>query len=342
MAYFASIHPNKIVKRYLEPTKHFTQSIPDKAIKKSQKSIQNLSVKRSSFLLSYQSKSKIKESINLLYELSKPRTVFVSSKKSIFNFRASFITLTLPSKQVHNDLEIKKCLNLFLTRLRQTYDVKNYVWKAELQQNENIHFHLIIDKYIHFKAVRYYWNKSINTLGYVDHYAAKMSKLTLKDYAEMRGKPVSECLSSYQFGNATKWQEPPTEQAVSIRHKGQLANYLAKYIAKSENSTTNKTKSGTTKAKIDIKHVVRLRSFGRVWARSQSLSKIKIVTRWSWDDVEQLLKQFENWRSMVHHRIYDYCEIFYFNFKAMNPLFKRIIHRVIRDIGKSYAYPFPT
>lgn len=342
MSEFATIYPNRIVKRYVSDTGHWSEDYWRRKLAGAKRSLENLTIKKSSFNLSYQSQSKLRDSIQLLYELSKPRTAFVSSKKSIFNFRASFITLTLPSKQIHNDKKIKKCLNNFLVRLRQTYGVKNYVWKAELQKNENIHFHLVIDQYIPFQAVRYYWNLAINTLGYVDRYAQRMRKLSLAEYSKMRGQSVAHCLSAYQRGNKENWQNPPSEQAVAVRSKKQLAIYLSKYLTKPSKSVPSKKSSDVEKTKISISEIARLRNFGRVWARSQSLSKIKLTSRWSWEDIREMLEQFADYKEFFTHKVYDYCEIFYFNFKAIPPLFRRIIHRIIRDIGKTYSYPFPT
>lgn len=339
--FLSSIFPNRIVTRYVGQGRHISQKYFDDKFKKSQISKANLKIKKSSFNLSRQSQSKIRDSINLLHELSKPRSVWVNSKKKIYNFRCSFITLTLPSEQEHADLEIKKCLNNFLVRLRQTYEVKNYVWKAELQQNQNIHFHLIIDQYVPHRAIRYYWNLAINTLGYVDRYRQKMENLSLSEYAELRGKSVASSLSSFLAGVKSNWASPPTEQCVSVRSKQQLAVYLSKYLTKPTQTKSSKINKESSKSHISIAHLVRVRSFGRVWARSQSLSRIKNITRWSWDDIREMLEQFENWREMFTHKVYDYCEIWYINFRKATPHFLRIIRRIIRDLGISYNYPFP-
>lgn len=341
MPYFASIHPNRIVKRYSSNGGSWEERYFDKKEKSLSNNSENLKIKKSSFGLSYQTKSKIRDSIQLLFELSKPRTVWVSSNKPIYNFRASFVTLTLPSKQIHSDLEIKKCLNNFLTRLRQTYKIDNYIWKAELQKNENIHFHLVLDIYIPFQAIRYYWNLAINVLGYVDRYSDKMQKLSLSEYAEVRGKRVADVLIAYQKGCHCKWSNPPSEQAVAVRSKKQLAVYLSKYLTKSTKKAVSAIKGAAEKTKINISELVRVRKFGRVWARSQSISKIKIVTRWSWDDILSLVSQFKGYESFFTKKIYDFCEIWYFNFNKIPHRFKLIIRRIIRDIGISYDYPFP-
>lgn len=82
-----------------------------------------------------------------------------------------FLTLTLPAPQVHDDREIKReCLNDFLINYKRKFEGQNFIWKAENQQNGNIHFHLLIDKWADAKELRYMWQRSLNKLGYVDWY----------------------------------------------------------------------------------------------------------------------------------------------------------------------------
>jgi len=341
MSDLASIYPNRIVKRYVPSAGDWAERYWDRKEASLFKSFENLKIKKRSFALSSQSKSKLRDSIQLLYELSEPRTEFVSSKKSIYNFRASFVTLTLPSRQIHSDIAIKKCLNNFLTRLRGTYKVQNYVWKAELQGNENIHFHLVFDKYISFAAVRYYWNMAINTLGYVDRYADKMKKLDLSQYAAMRGKSVSDCMQAFQKGNQCGWTNPPSENVVAVLSQQQLAQYLSKYLLKGSPLAISKLDPEVQKPKISVTQIARVRNFGRTWARSQSLSKLKVVTRWAWADVLALVSKFDNWQTFFLHKTYDYCEIFYFKFALMPRSLRKIIRRIVVDFGISSGYPFP-
>lgn len=83
-----------------------------------------------------------------------------------FTFSLAFITLTLSDKQKHTDEEIKdRMLKPFLHWLTRSYHA-SYVWKAETQLNGNIHFHLTIDTFIHWKSVRAKWNKLLSQEGY--------------------------------------------------------------------------------------------------------------------------------------------------------------------------------
>ncbi|MBA4849471.1 hypothetical protein [Emticicia sp. BO119] len=99
----------------------------------------------------------------------------------------TFITLTLPDKQKHKDQTIKdRCFMPFiewLTSASQEVDRKGnpkgcgvqcYFWRAETQKNGNVHFHLIVDRYIPYDRLRKKWNQYIERLGYVTRYRQKM------------------------------------------------------------------------------------------------------------------------------------------------------------------------
>ena len=107
----------------------------------------------------------------------------VSIKQKIekrFNYKImkekqlSLITLTLSEKQKHDDKYIKRnMLNHFLVSLSRKYGIDNYIWKAEYQKNGNIHFHIVIDKYIKWQSVRATWNNIQCRNGYLDEYFSK-------------------------------------------------------------------------------------------------------------------------------------------------------------------------
>jgi hypothetical protein len=99
----------------------------------------------------------------------------------------TFVTLTLPSVQMHSDNDIKEhILHPFINWLKQSSDeyykrggmrgmqkgfgVKGYFWRAETQQNGNIHFHLLCDKYVPWDRIRQKWNECCESLGYVTTY----------------------------------------------------------------------------------------------------------------------------------------------------------------------------
>ncbi|CAM1344241.1 rolling circle replication-associated protein [Tenacibaculum amylolyticum] len=84
-----------------------------------------------------------------------------------------FVTLTIPGKQIHSDKEIKLLQTRYIENLQKTYGVKYYVWKAETHKSGNIHFHLLLDKWIHWTVHRKLWNKQLDKLGYLDRHFEK-------------------------------------------------------------------------------------------------------------------------------------------------------------------------
>ena len=186
-------------------------------------------------VLSAVSKRKIEKIIDFMADVSKWKKIWCYEDKKFHWFRLGFLTLTLPVMQLtkkgywlnlHNnsgvlvepfeDLEdthfnytdetLKSfILNHFLTVLREKYKVNNYLWKAETQANGNIHFHIVIDQFIHFKALNYIWNRCLSKTDMINKFENK-----------------------HGHGN------PPTTEIHSVRKVKSIRKYLTKYLSKSE------------------------------------------------------------------------------------------------------------
>lgn len=90
-----------------------------------------------------------------------------------------FITLTLPSAQVHDDRVInRQCLQPFLQILRRNHGITHYFWRAEAQENGNVHYHILTDRYIRAEDIQADWNRVINRLGYEDRYYEASGKIS--------------------------------------------------------------------------------------------------------------------------------------------------------------------
>lgn len=131
------------------------------------------------------------------------------SKKHNPNYMCTFLTLTLPAEQTHTDDEIvRHCLNPFLVYARKYFNVKYYIWKKELQQNGNIHFHLVTDKFIDHQALRRAWNRVINKghvtgvknpFDYVDRYTAKQKAKFVNGWDEQAQRKSMQNTPSYKI-----------------------------------------------------------------------------------------------------------------------------------------------
>jgi len=190
-------------------------------------------------------------------EFALSNMIFLATEKKISNskkniskanqsqllYKIAFITLTLPSKQIHSDIEIKKIiLNQFLIELKQKYKVSNFVWKAEKQENGNIHFHILIDKYIHWSAIRSIWNRSCNKLGYVDRYQQKMLNF-FKNGFRLSDNPndnrsYEQQKKAYKDGLANNFSNPNSTDIHAIYKVKNISAYMSKYMSKSITETS--------------------------------------------------------------------------------------------------------
>ncbi|PKP58025.1 hypothetical protein CVT91_09380 [Candidatus Atribacteria bacterium HGW-Atribacteria-1] len=338
----AQFYPDRIT-----ITTHKPKSINDVyshwlGVNSKSKSLENLKKKKNSFELSVNSKRNLKASfINLFYH-SKPRTIKIGSKKFIYNYRSSFITLTLPSKQMHSDVVIKGRLNVFLQLLRDKYDVKNYVWKAELQSNKNIHFHLFTDKFVNYMALLYYWNKCLKPLGYIDEYQKKFADLSLSSYIALRseGCPIKsrQNFNSYSMayanGKKTNWRSPNSVDVKSVQNAKSLGFYIAKYITKDVSKKSIVAENDDT--------LLRLSTFGKVWARSKSLSGLKYINKIDYEEIKQAIMKLKVKSGACKDVIFDYCRVVYLYLERCPKWFVALHRTIMTSLARLNNYPFPT
>lgn len=94
--------------------------------------------------------------------------------KYFMNSKVTFVTLTLSAGQIHDDNYIKRnLLNRFIIEAKRDWQVYNYFWRAEPQKNGNIHFHLLMDKFIPWKELRSKWNGIQSAHGYIKRFEAE-------------------------------------------------------------------------------------------------------------------------------------------------------------------------
>lgn len=117
-----------------------------------------------------------------------------------------FFTLTLPSKQIHTDNEIKRqVLNKFIIKCQRKGLFDQWFWRAEKQKNGNIHFHFLIDSYFDKKQLQTVWNECLEPLGYINEFEKK-----------------------YNHRN------PPTTQIQVVPSGQNIIDYVIKYVGKNE------------------------------------------------------------------------------------------------------------
>lgn len=261
--------------------------------------------------ISNKSARRLKDKINWLVFKSKNKKVKYPNGTISENFRISFITLTLPARQVHTDLEIKRVFNNFLTTLRKRYNMTDYVWKAELQKNQNIHFHLTTNIFIHHATIRTLWNNAIDRLGYINTYRSHFSKMTFEEYKTLRLENAKksnsnikeeDIIKAYNDGSKNKWSNPNSTDVKTVFNVKNLAAYLAKYLSKK----TAKNEGSPAMQK-------RIKDFGgNIWYCSRSLSRLSSYKTILCNQYHSFLIKLINEKTTIVKQ-YDYCTVLYFD-----------------------------
>lgn len=154
-------------------------------------------------------------------------------------FYPTFVTLTLPSEQMHSDKECNaKLLNPFIATLKRKFDVRQYVWRAEKQDNGNIHYHVIIDKYIHHSKVREEWNNQLAHLGYINNYRINQQLQHKNGFTPQQHLfekwSLEKQFEAYNKGIVENWSNPNSTDIHSLINIKNVESYICKYATKSE------------------------------------------------------------------------------------------------------------
>ncbi len=209
--------------------------------------------------LSTHSRKRIKRSIDFLLYITKNKSILGQQFKSKYieteivkdtgelhknkiNFKLTFITLTLSAKQHNTDEEIKsKLLNNFLTTARRSWKMKDYIWKAEKQENGNIHFHILTNVYIKHLDIRKVWNSIQNKSGfnYVDIYSKNMQEFFKNGFKSFPNdkRTKEKQLAVYEENKLINWTNPNSTDIHALYKIRNISAYMSKYLAKSVTKT---------------------------------------------------------------------------------------------------------
>jgi hypothetical protein len=152
------------------------------------------------YSMSRRTKTKIRQKITAWSRTERPQ----SAVKFIF------ITLTLTSPQIGTDKDYAKMLNTFFTYLRKYYGFKNYLYVNEIQtkKTNNIHTHILYDKFLPVRQVNRIWCKILKENGY--------------SFTPVNGVPGTD------FSKANPVDIAP------IYNISRVSSYVTKYITKNE------------------------------------------------------------------------------------------------------------
>ena len=199
----------------------------------------------------------------------------------------TFVTLTLSDVQSHGDNELKrKLLMPFIQHLKRQHGVRFYFWRAEAQRNGNIHFHLIVDKYIYSGDLQYHWNRFQKELGYMDKYMDEHHSFDAPS-TDIRKCPKDQKLINYVM----KYVGKNPKKITGFRVKDGKREKVRVYVSESTDEDGRKSF-----------YRVRMLS-GRIWGCSDELRDLvshKVVLSQEWYELLESAtgaKKFNQWKS---------------------------------------------
>jgi len=147
-------------------------------------------------------KKRINKAVALLILKSPKRYIFNPVTKKRQPFTLNFITLTVSSIKLISSVEgYHNLLKPFLRKLRIycNGDV-SYIWKCELQERGQIHYHITCNKFVHLDFIKSTWNNLQRKNRYLDHYAKLYKTFTPNStdvHAVWKVKDIASYLSKY-------------------------------------------------------------------------------------------------------------------------------------------------
>lgn len=168
------------------------------------KSLENLENNKVKGKLSRKSLLHIRKHLHAWCEAVRVHNIRLNNEFQRKEHHISMITLTLCSKQKHEDKYLKKNLFArFIEEIKRSYNIDNYFIRYESQKNGNIHGHLLVDKYIPANDLQRIWNAKLDAGGYIDDFERKH-----------------------------KHRNPPSTHVESFYDDVDRINYLLKYCTK--------------------------------------------------------------------------------------------------------------
>jgi hypothetical protein len=311
----AIIHPDRII-LYKEAkwdgkriTSKFLREAEDITVESQQATEVNQSKLAESFLKSARKNNgymsthairKMNRAIDYLLITSDKRRIFSKLQNKYINYHIIFATLTLPSIQVHTDQEItNKLLNQFFIELQKYHNVKKYIWRAEKQENGDIHYHILISEFIEYQLLRKRWNRICNKLGYVDSYQKKMKKFFEFGFRMSDNKndkrTEEQQRKAYIIGQKSDWTSPNSTDIHDVRNIKDIKKYVTKYMQKNPDLPINAKEEEIEKMTVR----------GRLWSCSQNLSNITgCDLEESWDISDELETVVQNSKCKVYRDVY--------------------------------------
>lgn len=217
------------------------------------------SVNRPLVGMSDRARRRLGSAMNWMILFSTDKRVYSLKEKKGFKFKINFITLTLSDEQRHSDHFIKQhLLAPFLKWMERSHNCQSYIWKAEAQEDGNLHFHITTNQFIHWKSVRAKWNKLLAKHSYCK---------VFQDGTNDKGNAATQIKSVKTLkGLVSYMQGYITKKDIFKKKHSIMCPYPAREFTK-RSFRQAECSDGTIK---EYKREID----GKLWSTSQNLSKI--------------------------------------------------------------------
>lgn len=120
-------------------------------------------------------KKRLMRCVDLMLQAVPSRMIYNSVTGRYQPFKVGFLTLTIPCRnRMYKADELYEPLFKPFTRwLREVKGVKLWVCKCELQKRGQLHYHIMIDKFIPWPVLRRQWNFYLDQLGLMDEFKSE-------------------------------------------------------------------------------------------------------------------------------------------------------------------------
>lgn len=228
-------------------------------------------------------KKRIETAVDIFLQMAPKRTIYNPVTQRNQQFQLSFITLTISAHDPIEASEGNKALKVWLQHFKRPWhkrkmseQMSTYLWKAELQERKQLHYHIVTNAWLHFVEIRRVWNDLQKARGWT------------QDYCKLKGH-----------------HDPNSTDVHSIYKIRDVRRYLSKYIGKQQfiESPAN-PEAGFPALKIPVA------LDAKVWGCSEDLKGKKRFSapmdKWTWismqaGEQESLLRKFET----EHCKFYD-------------------------------------
>lgn len=300
----ASIRPRSITvySQYLLDKRHGVKSSMPLAVTRDHGVVQ-----------SQKSRSRMRTALDILIYTARYKTVFVVATQQHFRYKINFITLTLPSAQCHSDKEIiKRIFSPFMEAWVKRSPGLLYVYKIEVQDNGNVHFHVVTNTFYHYRKLREDWNRACEKLGYV-------SRGTVSD--------------------------PNSTDVHALSNRGDIANYLTSYMSKKDLYKkplkrwlqVYKSKLGDPSREVvqlprRYFEMIKRRVTSNAWNASKLLLNFKVTSVFNRSEVAWRMLEIMKQRGCFIHR--DYVDILLIEKNCFTefPEFKKLVDQRLKEV----------